>query len=63
MRRSRAAPTWASRPNSGKAPTPEEIRQYGSMPTPGHYVGAEVQEEDDEPFAKKIQRLVAQLRE
>lgn len=30
---------------------------------PGRYVGAEVQEEDDEPFAEKIQRLVAQLRE
>ena len=31
------------------------------MLTPGRYVGAPPQEEDDEPFEEKVQRLVAQL--
>ena len=33
------------------------------MLTPGRYVGATVEDEDDEPFEEKMQRLVAQLRE
>ena len=33
------------------------------MLTPGRYVGAEAQEIDGEPFADKMQRLAAQLRE
>ena len=32
------------------------------MLTPGRYVGAEAAEEDDEPFADKMARLVADLR-
>jgi len=31
--------------------------------TPGRYVGAPIQEEDDEPFEDKMRRLVAQLKE
>ena len=31
--------------------------------TPGRYVGAEAQEEDAEPFEKKMKRLTATLRE
>jgi type I restriction enzyme M protein len=31
--------------------------------TPGRYVGAEVTEDDDEPFAEKIARLTKQLEE
>ena len=30
--------------------------------TPGRYVGAAEQEEDDEPFAEKMARLTAQLK-
>jgi type I restriction enzyme M protein len=43
--------------------TLEEIRKHGWVLTPGRYVGAEVQDEDDEPFEEKMARLVAQLRE
>ena len=41
----------------------EEIRKHGQVLTPGRYVGAEAQEDDGEPFEKKMTRLVAQLRE
>jgi len=41
----------------------EEIRKHGHVLTPGRYVGAEAQEDDGEPFEKKMTRLVAQLRE
>jgi len=50
-------------PGFCKSATLDEIRQHGYVLTPGRYVGAEVQEEDDEPFDQKIQRLTAQLRE
>jgi len=46
-----------------KSATLEEIRKHGYVLTPGRYVGAAEQEEDDEPFDQKMQRLVAQLRE
>ena len=41
----------------------EEIRKHGHVLTPGRYVGAEAQEDDGEPFAEKMKRLVAHLRE
>ena len=41
----------------------EEVRKHGHVLTPGRYVGAAPQEEDDEPFEDKMKRLVAQLRE
>jgi len=50
-------------PGFCKSATLEEIRKHGHVLTPGRYVGAEVQEDDDEPFEEKMQRLVAQLRE
>lgn len=50
-------------PGFCKSATLEEIREHGHVLTPGRYVGAEQQEEDDEPFEKKMTRLVAQLRE
>jgi type I restriction enzyme M protein len=46
-----------------KSATLEEIRKHGHVLTPGRYVGAAKQEEDDEPFGAKMARLVAQLRE
>ncbi len=41
--------------------TLEEIRKHGHVLTPGRYVGAEAQEEDDEPFQDKMARLTATL--
>jgi type I restriction enzyme M protein len=40
----------------------EEIRRHGHVLTPGRYVGAPEQEEDDEPFAEKMARLVTELK-
>ncbi|MCX7819356.1 MAG: N-6 DNA methylase, partial [Kiritimatiellae bacterium] len=50
-------------PGFCKSATLDEIRQHGYVLTPGRYVGAEIKEDDDEPFDQKMQRLVAQLRE
>ena len=41
----------------------EEVRKHGHVLTPGRYVGAEAQEDDGEPFEKKMKRLTATLRE
>jgi len=40
-----------------------EVRKHGHVLTPGRYVGAEPQEDDGEPFAEKMTRLVAELSE
>ncbi|WP_028490830.1 type I restriction-modification system subunit M [Thermus islandicus] len=50
-------------PGFCKSATLEEIRRHGYVLTPGRYVGAPPQEEDDEPFEEKMRRLVAELRE
>lgn len=50
-------------PGFCKSATIEEIRKHGYVLTPGRYVGAAPQEEDDEPFEEKMQRLVSQLRQ
>jgi len=50
-------------PGFCKSVTLEDIRKHGYVLTPGRYVGAEVKEEDDEPFEQKMSHLVAQLRE
>ncbi|WP_456268769.1 type I restriction-modification system subunit M [Kushneria sp. AK178] len=39
------------------------IEKHDFVLTPGRYVGAAAQEEDDEPFADKMARLTAQLKE
>ena len=49
-------------PGFCKAVSLEEVRKHGHVLTPGRYVGAAPQEEDDEPFEDKMKRLVAQLR-
>ena len=41
----------------------DEVRKHGHVLTPGRYVGAPPEEEDDEPFDEKMKRLVVQLRE
>ena len=40
-----------------------EVRKHGHVLTPGRYVGVEPLEDDGEPFAEKMTRLVAELRE
>ena len=50
-------------PGFCKSATLEEIRKHGYVLTPGRYVGAAAQADDGEPFAEKMTRLVAQLRE
>jgi type I restriction enzyme M protein len=54
---------YADVPGFCKSATLEDIRKHGHVLTPGRYVGAAKQEEDDEPFDQKMRRLVAQLRE
>jgi len=48
-------------PGFCKSATIDDIRRNNYVLTPGRYVGAAPQEEDDEPFEEKMQRLVAQL--
>ena len=45
-----------------KAETIESIKKHGFVLTPGRYVGAEVQEDDGEPFAEKYPRLLKEVR-
>ena len=40
----------------------EEVRRHDHVLTPGRYVGAQPTEDDGEPFAEKMTRLVAELR-
>jgi type I restriction enzyme M protein len=54
---------YADVPGYCKSAALEEVRKHGHVLTPGRYVGAEAQEDDDEPFEEKMQRLAAQLRE
>ncbi len=46
-----------------KAAKLDDIRKHGHVLTPGRYVGAEAVEDDREPFADKMKRLIATLRE
>ena len=50
-------------PGFCKSASLEEVGKHGYVLTPGRYVGAEVQEDDGEPFAEKMQRLTSQWRE
>lgn len=50
-------------PGFCKAATLEEVREHGHVLTPGRYVGVEQVEDDGEPFAEKMDRLVQQLEE
>ena len=49
-------------PGFCKAATRKEIEKHGFVLTPGRYVGAAEAEADEEPFAAKMTRLVADLR-
>jgi len=57
------AGTYEDVPGFCKSASVEEIRKNGYVLTPGRYVGAEPQEDDDEPFEEKMRRLTTQLAE
>ena len=59
----KGAGDYADVPGFCRAAKVEEVREHGFVLTPGRYVGAEAQEEDDEPFEERMKRLVAQLKE
>jgi len=50
-------------PEFCKRATLAELRAHGYVLMPGRYVGAEIQQDDDEPFEEQMARLVSQLRE
>ncbi|MDW7760677.1 MAG: class I SAM-dependent DNA methyltransferase [Acidobacteriota bacterium] len=52
---------YADVPGFCKSATLDEIRKHGHVLTPGRYVGAEAQKDDDEPFEEKMKRLTEQL--
>jgi type I restriction enzyme M protein len=61
---------WRGEPHAGeyadipgfcKSATLDEIRKHGYVLTPGRYVGAQAQDDDDEAFDEKMRRLTAQL--
>lgn len=54
---------YADVPGFCKSATIEEIAAHGYVLTPGRYVGADVVDEDDEPFEDKMRRLTATLEE
>jgi len=41
----------------------DEVERHGFVLTPGRYVGAQVEEDDDEAFGEKMEQLAAQLAE
>lgn len=49
-------------PGFCKVASLEEIRKHGYVLTPSRYVGTAASAEDDEPFAEKMVRLLANLR-
>lgn len=57
------AGTYEDVPGFCKATRLDDIRKHGHVLTPGRYVGAESVEDDGEPFAEKMSRLAATLRE
>jgi type I restriction enzyme M protein len=57
------AGAYADVPGFCRSAPLEEVRKHGHVLTPGRYVGAETQEDDGEPFAEKMRRLTATLRE
>ncbi|WP_414040769.1 N-6 DNA methylase [Acidithiobacillus sp. M4-SHS-6] len=52
---------YADIPGFCKSATLDEIRKHGHVLTPGRYVGAAAKDEDDEPFAEKMERLTKEL--
>ena len=59
----KGAGKYEDTPGFCKAAKLDDIRKHGHVLTPGRYVGAEAQEDEGEPFAEKMRRLSATLRE
>lgn len=59
----KAASAYADVPGFCKSANLDEIRKRGLVLTPGRYVGAQVETDDDETFAAKMQRLATTLGE
>ncbi|MDD5778609.1 MAG: class I SAM-dependent DNA methyltransferase [Candidatus Thermoplasmatota archaeon] len=55
--------TYEDVPGFCKAVKLEEIRKHSHILTPGRYVGFAEEEEDEEPFEEKMERLTAELAE
>ena len=55
------ADAYEDLPGFCKSAALDEVRRHGHVLTPGRYVGAEPQPDDDEPFDTKMRRLVAEL--
>ncbi len=54
---------YEDEPGFCKSATLQEVAAHDYVLTPGRYVGAAETEEEDEPFADKMTRLTADLRE
>ena len=54
---------YVDTPGFCKSTTVEEVRKHSYVLTPGRYVGAAVQEEDNEPFEETMARLTEKLAE
>jgi type I restriction enzyme M protein len=54
---------YADEPGFAKSARTEEIAAQGYVLTPGSYVGTAATDEEDEPFADRMTRLTATLRE
>jgi len=53
---------YADIPGFCKSATIEDIRKHNHILTPGRYVGAPPQEDEDEPFTEKMKRLTTELK-
>ena len=54
---------YVDTPGFCKSTTVEEVRKHSHVLTPGRYVGAAAQEEDNEPFEETMARLTEKLTE
>ena len=61
LRASASPREYSDIPGFCKSAATAEIAAHGHVLTPGRYVGAEEVEDDGEPFAEKMPRLVAEL--
>lgn len=59
----KSAAKYADVPGFSCAAKLDDIRKHGHVLTPGRYVGAELVEEDDEPFEAKMNRLTKLLQQ
>ena len=62
LRDNAANPTYQDIAGFCKSVKLDEIQKHDYVLTPGRYVGAKAELEDDEPFADKMARLTAQLK-